>query len=162
MILPNSLSLFADIVATSFSMSLVTFFDSEVKWSTTISLYLFIYFTTSLTLLLEVIFKLPAFTIASVNTIAVVVPSPAVLAVLRAASFIIWADKFSTASSRKKSFATVTPSLVIINPPRWLVDSINTVLPRGPKVLFTAWEIFVIPWFNFLRPSSPKSRFLGM
>ena len=98
----------------------------------------------------------PAFTIASVKTIAVVVPSPAVLAVLSAASFIIWTARFSIGSSNIIARATVTPSFVIVIPDVWFEDSNNTVLPKGPNVLLTVLDIEVIPDINLDLPSSSK------
>ena len=61
-------------------------------------------------------FVIPAFTKASVNTIAVVVPSPARVAVRSAASRIIRTARFSTGSIRAIDLATVTPSLVTVMP----------------------------------------------
>ena len=102
------------------------------------------------------------FTNASVNTMAVVVPSPARVAVLSAACFIILTARFSTGSRSSMDLATVTPSLVTVILAVCWGDSIRTVFPLGPRVLFTAFAIFVIPLINFSRPSFPKSSSLGM
>ena len=53
---------------------------------------------------------------------------------------------FSTASSNSISFATVTPSLVIVGPPK--LFPITTFLPFGPKVTFTAFAKASTPLFN--------------
>ena len=55
---------------------------------------------------------------ASANTVAVVVPSPASLTVLLAASFNSVAPMFSTGCNKTTLSATVTPSFVITGRPR--------------------------------------------
>ena len=60
----------------------------------------------------------PSRTIACANTVAVVVPSPALSAVLEATSFTICAPMFSTGSLSSISLATVTPSLVTCGAPK--------------------------------------------
>ena len=104
----------------------------------------------------------PCFTNASVRTVAVVVPSPAEVAVLSAACFIIRTARFSTGSNKSTAFATVTPSLVTVNPPVTYCDSIRTVFPLGPNVLLTAFAICVIPEISFPLPFSPKDNSLGL
>ena len=84
-----------------------------------------------------------SFNIACANTVAVVVPSPASLTVLRAASLIKVAPRFSTGSKRTIESATVTPSLVITGFPCW--SSRITHLPLAPKVELTALVSFSIP-----------------
>eukprot|EP00834_Sanchytrium_tribonematis_P007867 NODE_789_length_3873_cov_0.228405.p5 type:complete len:126 gc:universal NODE_789_length_3873_cov_0.228405:1772-1395(-) len=74
--------------------------------------------------------------IASANTVAVVVPSPAASFVLFATSWTSLAPRFSNLSSNTTALATVTPSLVILGDPNDC--SINTFLPLGPKVTATA------------------------
>ena len=59
----------------------------------------------------------PSRKMAWANTVAVVVPSPALSEVLLATSFTIWAPMFSNLSSSSISLATVTPSLVIVGAP---------------------------------------------
>ena len=103
-------------------------------------------------------YSIPLSTIASVSTIAVVVPSPAEVAVLSAASFTIVTAKFSTGSCRLIDLATVTPSLVTVIPRVWVWDSSTTVFPIGPSVLFTALDIFSIPLISLSRPSWPKCK----
>src|SRR5580765_2471297 len=70
------------------------------------------------------------------STVAVVVPSPATSDVLLATSLTIWAPIFSSASGRSISFATVTPSFVIVGDPNFL--SRMTLRPFGPRVTLTA------------------------
>ena len=155
--------MFADIVATSNNLFLLTFLES-------ISNFLFtsfdldsMCFTTSMVLLLCFsINSVPLFIKHSVKTIAVVVPSPAVFAVLLAASFIICIERFSIGLSKNTLLATVTPSFVIVIPPTCSGDSIKTVLPRGPNVLLTAFEIFVIPEISLFRASESNDKSLGM
>ena len=53
---------------------------------------------------------------------------------------------FSSASSSSISFATDTPSFVILGPPNFL--SITTFLPLGPKVTFTAFARASTPFFS--------------
>src|SRR5437867_12254030 len=75
--------------------------------------------------------------------VAVVVPSPATSEVLEATSRTSWAPIFSYGSSSSISFATVTPSLVIVGLPNFL--SRMTLRPLGPSVAFTAFANFSIP-----------------
>ena len=81
--------------------------------------------------------------IASVRTVAVVVPSPATFDVSLAASLTNVAPRFSFLSSRSISFATVTPSLVTVGPPQLL--SIRAFRPLGPRVDLTAFASFSTP-----------------
>src|SRR5690606_30340159 len=73
---------------------------------------------------------------ACARTVAVVVPSPATSDVLLATSFTICAPMFSSGSFSSISFATVTPSLVMVGDPNFL--SRITFRPRGPSVTLTA------------------------
>ena len=83
-----------------------------------------------------VTYFMPSFTIAWANTVAVVVPSPASVAVLLATSLTICAPMFCNLSCNSISFATVTPSLVTCGPPN--ERSITTLRPLGPSVTLTA------------------------
>ncbi len=65
-----------------------------------------------------------------------VVPSPATSEVLEATSFTICAPMFSNLFSSSISFATVTPSLVMVGEPK--LFSMTTFRPFGPSVTFTA------------------------
>ena len=69
------------------------------------------------------------------RTVAVVVPSPAMSDVLLATSRTICAPMFSRASVSSISFATVTPSLVMVGDPNFL--SRITLRPLGPSVTLT-------------------------
>src|SRR6185436_9905312 len=90
---------------------------------------------------------------ACASTVAVVVPSPATSDVLLATSRTIWAPMFSSASGRSISFATVTPSLVIVGDPNFL--SMITLRPRGPSVTFTALARLLTPRRMPCREASP-------
>jgi len=101
----------------------------------------------------------PAVTMAWASTVAVVVPSPAMSAVLLATSFSIWAPMFSTGSFRVISFATVTPSLVTWGAPNFL--SMITLRPLGPRVTFTAFARWSTPRFKRSRASMSNWMFLA-
>ncbi len=73
---------------------------------------------------------------ACASTVAVVVPSPATSEVFEATSRTICAPMFSSASFSSISFATVTPSLVMVGAPYFF--SITTLRPLGPSVTLTA------------------------
>src|ERR1017187_9297312 len=63
--------------------------------------------------------------------VAVVVPSPATSEVFDATSRTIWAPMFSSGSFNSISFATVTPSLVMVGPPYFfsrIQNAANVVL----------------------------------
>src|SRR5881398_3316536 len=88
----------------------------------------------------------------SARMVAVVVPSPATSDVLEATSRTSCAPIFSYGSSSSISFATVTPSLVIVGLPNFL--SRITLRPLGPSVAFTAFASFSIPRSNVCRAFS--------
>ena len=115
-IVPILLSLFAEIVATSTIMLSVTSVDFSFNFSTTLVVISDMFRRTSVLLCLSVINSNPLNTKDSVKTIAVVVPSPALVAVWSAASFIILTARFSTGSNNSIDRATVTPSLVTVIP----------------------------------------------
>jgi hypothetical protein len=73
---------------------------------------------------------------ACASTVAVVVPSPALSEVLEATSRTICAPMFSKRGPISISFATVTPSLVMVGDPNDF--SITTFRPLGPRVTATA------------------------
>src|SRR6266404_5036098 len=77
------------------------------------------------------------------RTVAVVVPSPATSLVLEATSRTICAPRFSRLSCSSISFATVTPSLVIVGEPNFF--SMTTLRPLGPSVTFTASASLLTP-----------------
>src|SRR5271165_4016182 len=78
----------------------------------------------------------PSFTIACAMTVAVVVPSPAMLLCFEATSRTICAPMFSNLSASSISLATVTPSLLTRGAPHDF--SITTLRPLGPSVTLTA------------------------
>ena len=79
---------------------------------------------------------MPSCTIACASTVAVVVPSPATSAVFDATCLTICAPMFSKRSFSSISFATDTPSFVMVGAPK--LRSITTLRPFGPSVTFTA------------------------
>src|SRR6266566_6628209 len=87
------------------------------------------------------------------STVAVVVPSPATSDVLLATSLTICAPMFSSASFSSISFATVTPSLVIVGDPNFL--SRMTLRPLGPSVTLTAFAKLLTPRRIPCRDASP-------
>src|ERR1700742_262178 len=60
---------------------------------------------------------------------------------------------FSSASRNSSSFATVTPSLVMVGEPNFF--SITTLRPFGPRVTFTASARILTPRRIACRESSP-------
>ena len=90
---------------------------------------------------------------ACASTVAVVVPSPATSDVLLATSRTIWAPMFSSGSLSSISFATVTPSLVMVGDPNFL--SSTTLRPFGPSVTLTASAKALMPAIIFCRDSEP-------
>ena len=90
-----------------------------------------------------VTFFIPSRKIACARTVAVVVPSPALSLVLLATSFTICAPIFSKGHSSSISFATVTPSLVMVGEPNFL--SITTFRPFGPRVILTVLASWLTP-----------------
>ena len=71
---------------------------------------------------------------ARANTVAVVVPSPAMSFVLEATLLTNWAPIFSKLSSKSMDLATVTPSLVILGAPYgWAMIALR---PLGPSVTY--------------------------
>src|SRR5690606_32099708 len=88
------------------------------------------------------------------STVAVVVPSPALSEVLEATSLTICAPMFSNLSCSSISFATDTPSLVMVGAPKLL--SSTTLRPFGPRVALTAFARMFTPRTILERASSPK------
>ena len=81
-------------------------------------------------------------------------PSPAISEVLDATSLTICAPIFSNLSLSSISFATDTPSLVIVGAPN--ERSRTTFLPLGPSVTLTAFAKIFTPVIIFWRTSSPN------
>src|SRR5881227_2051191 len=96
----------------------------------------------------------PSRMIAWASTVAVVVPSPASSEVLDATSFTICAPMFSNLSLSSISFATDTPSLVIVGAPK--LRSRTTLRPLGPRVTLTAFDRMLTPFTILFRTFSPK------
>ena len=115
-IFPVSRSLLALIVATSSSMFVLTLLAFFFNPSITCPLNSPMCLNTSVRLMSSLMCSNPPNTNPSVNTMAVVVPSPAEVAVLSAASFIILTARFSTGSIKSTDLATVTPSFVTVIP----------------------------------------------
>src|SRR2546425_9693935 len=113
-------------------VGLVSFFSSATTASTALSMPRLI----SIGLLPAATSLAPSRKIAWARTVAVVVPSPATSEVLDATSFTICAPMFSNLFSSSISFATVTPSLVMVGEPNDF--SSTTFRPLGPRVTFTA------------------------
>src|SRR4029078_13249564 len=90
---------------------------------------------------------------ACASTVAVVVPSPATSDVLLATSRTICAPMFSSGAFSSISFATVTPSLVIVGELNFL--SSTTLRPLGPRVTFTASASWLMPRRIACRDCSP-------
>ena len=100
-----------------------------------------------------VTFFMPSVTIACARTVAVVVPSPAASLVLVATSRTSCAPMFSNSSFSSISFAMVTPSLVMMGAPNFLLST--TLRPLGPRVILTVSARVSIPAHSALRASSP-------
>src|SRR5438876_6187510 len=94
----------------------------------------------------------PSRTIDCASTVAVVVPSPAMSDVLLATSRTIRDPRFSMGSGTSISFATVTPSFVIVGDPNFL--SMTTLRPLGPSVTFTASASLLTPRTSAWRATS--------
>src|SRR6266851_4293059 len=95
----------------------------------------------------------------SASTVAVVVPSPAISEVFDATSRTSCAPIFSYGSSSSISFATVTPSFVIVGLPNFL--SRITLRPLGPSVALTARDSFSMPRSNACRAFSSNCNCLA-
>src|SRR5581483_7398804 len=96
----------------------------------------------------------PSRMIACASTVAVVVPSPASSEGLDATSFTICAPMFSNLSLSSTSFATDTPSLVIVGAPK--LFSSTALRPLGPRVALTALARMFTPLNMRARASSLK------
>jgi len=97
---------------------------------------------------------MPSRTMAWANTVAVVVPSPALSEVLEATSLTICAPMFCNLSLSSISLATDTPSLVTVGAPN--ERSSTTLRPLGPRVTFTALARMFTPSTMRARASPPK------
>src|SRR3569833_3090525 len=95
---------------------------------------------------------MPSRRMAWASTVAVVVPSPAMSDVWEATSFTICAPMFSNLSLSSISFATDTPSFVIVGAPK--LFSSTTLRPFGPSVTLTAFARMFTPFTMRARASS--------
>src|SRR5579864_1945324 len=96
----------------------------------------------------------PSRMMACASTVAVVVPSPASSDVLDATSFTICAPMFSNLSFNSISFATDTPSFVMVGAPK--LFSSTALRPLGPSVALTAFARIFTPLNMRWRASSLK------
>lgn len=96
----------------------------------------------------------PSLRMARVSTVAVVVPSPATSLVVLATDLMRDAPRFFALSLNSIALATVTPSLVILGPPKDC--SIMTLRPLGPRVTSTASARASMPAMIAARPSALK------
>ena len=136
-------SLLAEMLPTCAIMSPETGFESFLISSTATSTALSIPRLMAIGFAPAVTALTPSRKIACARIVAVVVPSPATSEVFDATSRTIWAPIFSSGSFSSISFATVTPSLVIVGAPNFL--SRTTLRPLGPRVTFTASASWLTP-----------------
>src|SRR5246127_4191994 len=155
MVLPIDSSAFAEIVPTwgmalESLQGLESFFSSSTAVSTALSTPRL----RSIGLRPEETAFRPSRMIACASTVAVVVPSPASSEVLDATSFTICAPMFSNLSFNSTSFATDTPSLVMVGAPK--LFSSTALRPLGPRVALTALARMFTPLNMRARASSLK------
>ena len=155
--LPTSGSLLADIVAICSNWSSEVMSSDKPDWRdsttdfTALSIPLFI--STAFSPLSKDL--RPNLTISLAKSVDVVVPSPALSAVLIAACFTNWTPVSSIGSLKSMFLATVTPSLVDLTTSPGF--EITTFLPLGPKVQTTESAKVSIPLTNLSLPSFPNS-----
>ncbi len=155
MIWPIDSSEFAEIVPTCaisllVVVALLVFFSSSIRRITALSMPRF----RSMGFMPAATYFMPSRMIDWVNTVAVVVPSPALSLVREATSLTICAPMFCKRSLSSISFATDTPSLVTVGAPN--ERSKTTLRPLGPKVTFTAFARMLTPSTMRARASPPK------
>src|SRR5512132_215364 len=129
---------------------LLIFFSSSTTAMTALSMPRF----RSIGFMPAATYFMPSRMMACARTVAVVVPSPATSEVFDATSFTICAPMFSNLSLSSTSFATDTPSLVIVGAPK--LRSSTTLRPLGPRVALTALARTFTPTIILLRTPSPK------
>src|SRR5215469_7836929 len=155
MVLPIDSSLLAEIVPTwAMFLESLQGLDSFFSSSTQVATALSIPRLTSIGLRPEETALRPSRMIAWASTVAVVVPSPASSDVLEATSFTICAPMFSNLSFSSTSFATDTPSLVMVGAPK--LFSSTALRPLGPSVALTALARTFTPLNIRWRASSLK------
>src|SRR6202171_844262 len=169
MMLPICRSLLAEIVPTCAIMSPLTSRCSFLISSTAASTAFSMPRLSAVGLAPAATVFTPSRKMAWASTVAVVVPSPATSEVFEATSRTICAPMFSSGSCSSISFATVTPSLVMIGAPNFF--SITAFRPLGPRVIFTAsaraltprridWREFSPVTICFAMSHSPLQNFL--
>ena len=159
-ILPISLSPLAEIVPTcATSSEVVIFCDCDSSDFTTELTAVSIPRFRSIGFMPAATAFAPSWAMDCASTVAVVVPSPAVSFAFDATSRTICAPIFWNLSDSSISFATVTPSLVILGAPNAL--SRTTLRPLGPNVTFTAFARVSTPSIMRARASEPNFTSLG-
>ncbi len=151
--LPTCLSVLALIVPTCAIMSPFTSRESLLISPTVTSTALSMPRLSAIGLAPAATVRTPSRKIACASTVAVVVPSPATSEVLDATSRTICAPMFSSGSCSSISFATVTPSFVMMGAPNFF--SITALRPFGPSVIFTASARTLTPRKIACREFSP-------
>src|SRR5690348_10969790 len=152
-VLPIDSSELAEIVPTcAIAFESLQGFDSFFSSSTATATALSIPRFTSIGFLPEATALRPSRMIACASTVAVVVPSPASSEVLDATSFTICAPMFSNLSFSSISFATDTPSFVMVGAPK--LFSSTALRPLGPSVALTAFARTFTPLNMRWRASS--------
>ncbi len=137
MILPIASSEFAEIAPTcAISLLVEMRFDDLRSSSSTAATALSMPRFRSIGFMPAATCFIPSCTIDCASTVAVVVPSPATSVVFDATCFTTCAPMFSKRSFSSISFATETPSFVMVGAPK--LRSISTLRPLGPSVTFTA------------------------
>jgi len=131
-------------------VALVAFLSCSIKTCTALSIPRF----KSMGFMPAATYFMPSCTMACANTVAVVVPSPALSEVLEATSLTICAPMFCNLSLSSISFATDTPSLVTVGAPN--ERSSTTLRPLGPRVTLTALARMLTPSTMRARASPPK------
>ncbi len=102
---------------------------------------------------------MPSVTMPAASSVAVVVPSPAISAVLEATSRTICAPMFSNGSASSISLATITPELMTVGAPQDF--SSTTVRALGPRVTRTASARMFMPFTRRAWADSPNSSCLA-
>src|SRR5438132_13129754 len=151
--LPTCLSVLALIVPTCAIMSPFTSRESLLIPPTATSTALSMPRLSAIGLAPAATVRTPSRKIACASTVAVVVPSPATSDVLDATSRTTCAPMFSSGSCNSISYATVTPSFVMIGAPNFF--SITALRPFGPSVILTASARMLTPRKIACREFSP-------
>src|SRR3990167_613515 len=155
MMLPTDVSLLAEIVPTwAMYLESAQGVDRDCSWPTTAAAALSMPRFRSIGFMPAATARRPSVTIACARTVAVVVPSPAASLAWEATSFTICAPMFSNLSFSSISFATDTPSLVMVGAPKDFFRM--TLRPLGPRVTLTASARMLMPLTILTRAASPN------